>query len=297
MKQLLRILVIHSAKDLFKYKSFFLLVFLLILLDRGLRQGLKIDRSALQIPSLKELGLNIAPYIFEELPPLLWEWLTDYRTLLVIIVLFLVKQLISMWPSSDMRRMHRQERGRFGLIGSLLYLRWQQVLWDAIALFTLCGGAAIWIGIAFGMSFLGWQQIGSPIWLLLLGGMGGLSFPLLMAGFSYSSKLAVLSEGTFIEKLSLFYRLFLDWGILWRSWVFYLARIVVEFIFVAAIPIGVILTIEQFWLRISLASLSATPVYSYLKMASFKFFLEIYRDFPQVRVEYRGYFDETQKAL
>ncbi len=48
--------------------------------------------------------------------------------------------------------------------------------------------------------------------------------------------------------------------------------------------------IDNFWLRIAVASLSATPVYSLLKMASFKFFLEVYKPFPLVHAEYRSYY-------
>ena len=38
------------------------------------------------------------------------------------------------------------------------------------------------------------------------------------------------------------------------------------------------------------ATLSAIPVYSYLKMASFKFFLQAYSPFDPVRHVYRRYY-------
>jgi len=38
------------------------------------------------------------------------------------------------------------------------------------------------------------------------------------------------------------------------------------------------------------AAVSATPVYAYLKMASFKFFLEVYSSDALVRMEYRDYY-------
>lgn len=47
---------------------------------------------------------------------------------------------------------------------------------------------------------------------------------------------------------------------------------------------------DVFWVRVLTASLLATPVYSYLKIASFKFFLEIYRPFPLVQEEDRTYY-------
>ena len=111
-----------------------------------------------------------------------------------------------------------------------------------------------------------------------------------MAGFSFSSKLAAITRGRFGEKLSLFFKIFTDRRLFGICWLFFLARIVVETLFVAAIPAGAILFIDHFWLRMPLAALSATPVHAYLKMASFKFCLYDYGRFDLVRREYPVYF-------
>ncbi|MBF0288131.1 MAG: hypothetical protein HQM14_09965 [SAR324 cluster bacterium] len=289
MKKLLKILLIHSFKDLLRYKSFLFLIFFIFLADRILHHYVQVDRSSLQLDYLKELGLQAAPFVFEELPGLFAQWLLELRTLLVIMGLFLLKQLISMWPSSDMRKMHRQERGKFGLWDSFCYLRWYQFLWDAIAVGSICGVLFVWAGVGFVICRQGWLSSPSPLWLIVLGGVVFLSTPIAMAGFSYSSKLAVLSQGSFAMRLSLFFKLLTDWNIFWKSWLFYLTRIIVEGIFVAIIPAGLILTLDNFWIRLFLAGLSATPVYSYVKMVSFKFFIEIYRDDPLVQHEYKDY--------
>jgi hypothetical protein len=63
-----------------------------------------------------------------------------------------------------------------------------------------------------------------------------------------------------------------------------------EVLFVAIIPASAIILIDSFWLRMAVAAISATPVYAYLKMASFKFFLEAYRGYPLVRKEYGTYY-------
>jgi hypothetical protein len=111
-----------------------------------------------------------------------------------------------------------------------------------------------------------------------------------MAGFSYSSKIAVLSEGGLAGKLKLYMRLFTDRRVLSSSWLFFLIRCVVEFVFVVAIPGLSILLIPWFGLRIFVAGLSMILVYPYLKMATFKFFLHVYGDCPAVRREYAGYY-------
>lgn len=290
MRKLLRILLVQSGKDLFRYKSFFLLIFALILLDRFLKKVVRVDRSALDPDSLKEISFQSAQYVFEELPGVLIGFLSDYRTFLVIAGLFLLKQIISMWPSSDMRRMHRQERGSFGLIGSLLAIRWQQVLWDGMAVVIIVGLTGAWTLLHYVILQRIWQARPTAFCLLALLFMIFLFLPMTLAGFSYSSKLAVISRGSFKDKFGLFLRLFRDRRIRWASWIFFFARLLIEILFVIIIPAVVIVLMDVFWVRVLTASLLATPVYSYLKMASFKFFLEIYRPFPLVQEEYRTYY-------
>jgi len=78
--------------------------------------------------------------------------------------------------------------------------------------------------------------------------------------------------------------------VFWSSWVFFLVRILAEILFVLAIPAIAILFMDNFWLRVLIAAFSATPVYAYLKMASFKFFLFTYSRFPLVSEEYQAYY-------
>lgn len=288
MKQLLRILTVHSVGDLLRYKSFLLLVFVLLAADHLLHRFVKAPEKGFAVT----LGFSqeAARFVFTQLPGKLAHWLLTPRVALIVLGLFFMKQVISLWPSSDMRRMHRQERGRFGVLQALAVLRWQQVAWDAMAVGLLCVIIALWAVLAYGIGFGCWQFTHSPLALLPAVGMAAMAMPITMAGFSYSSKLAVIQQGLFVTRFSLFLRLFSDGHLLRISWLFFACRIVVEFIFVAAIPAGAMLLIEHFWLRMAVATLSATPVYSYLKMASFKFFLHAYRRYDLVRQEYQSYF-------
>jgi hypothetical protein len=65
---------------------------------------------------------------------------------------------------------------------------------------------------------------------------------------------------------------------------------------VGAIPAYILMTLDNFILRILLAALLATPVYSYLKMASFKFFLVLYERFALVKQEYDSYYRQINKS-
>ncbi len=292
MKKLLRILTVHSVKDLLRYKSFFLLIFFLLLADRIIHSFVKTQDKSLVLPHGLAFGHQTADFIFGQLPDRIVQWIFTPRVIVIVAGLFLLKQVISLWPSSDMRRMHRKERGRFGLFEALFALRWYQVAWDALAVGTLCGVMGVWFILAFllGLSF--WKHALDIPGLLSAAGMALSALPLAMAGFSYSSKLAVIRNGTFGARFELFLYLFIHWRVLWTSWLFFAARIVIEAIFVAIIPAGAILFIDSFWLRMLIATFSATPVYSYLKMASFKFFLEVYGQYALVRTEYSHYYDQ-----
>lgn len=292
MKQLIQILGVQSVRELLRYKSFFLLVFLLFIADRALKLSLGPQSKPPGLSEARALGLNAAGYVFDELPAQLGLWVLDGRVLLAALGLFVMKQLISIWPSSDMRRMHRGERGRFGLLRSLTVLRWDQLVWDLIAVGSLSVMTLTW-AVA---SFVGckWLWAASPkLWVLGLWGLALLAVaPVVLAGLSFSSKLAVLSQGSFSRKLRLYFKLFTDGGFFIKAWAFYGLRTLLEGVFVGLVPAGVLLWVPHFGLRMFLAACSATPVYSFVKMASFKFFLYLYRHEPEVRQEYAAYYEE-----
>jgi len=295
MSNLLHILTVHSAKELLKYKSFFFLIFFLIFADRMIHRIVKTPEKGFDLPVATDVGRQTAEFVFTQLPDKLFQWLLSPRVLAIAAGLFLLKQVISLWPSSDMRRMHRKERGRFGVMEALAALRWYQVAWDALAVGLVCALAALWFALAYLIGWAFWSLTGGSIAALIIAViLSAMALPVAMAGFSYSSKLAVIRRGTFGSRFRLFMELFINWRLLWTSWLFFCARIVVEALFVAIIPAGAILYIHSFMLRIAVAALSATPVYAYLKMASFKFFLEVYSGYDLVRQEYSRYYEPAR---
>ena len=294
MKRLLNILVIDSIRELIRYKSFFLLVALLILLDRLLRHysakiQFQFDRGNL----LDYQWLAI--WTYETLPGEMMGMLLNWKLWAVAMGLFFFKQLTSMWPSSDMRLMHRKEGGTFRIFNSLRSIQGAQILWDALAISTVGVIGLIWSGTGYLMGLWNWYEWRHPAALLPPLLMAGIFWPVGMAGFSYSSKLAVLRRSGFAEKRRLFFCLFLKPRVMLMSWIFFLFRILISLIFVLIVPIGVLLSVENLPLRILLASLSAAPAYSYVKMATFKFFLEVYGPYPEIRREYPEYFEALPK--
>jgi hypothetical protein len=297
MKKLLKILIANSLKELFRHSSFFLLMFIIIVVDRALKLLKETYQVELDFSFENKIDMNAAIYLFEKLPAKVTALIKDHRFFIILAGLFLIKQIISLWPSSDMRRMHRRERERFGLIASLKAIRWQQLVWDSVAISTLCLAASAWCVICFSINRIGWYLHPSLMWFISFMIIIAAIFPIILAGFSYSSKLAVISKGTFREKLRLFYKLFFDWRIAGGSWLFYSIRIILEAVFVVAIPAYILITVDIFLLRIFLAALLATPVYSYLKMASFKFFLVLYERFPLVKQEFESYYKKLNDPI
>ncbi len=83
----------------------------------------------------------------------------------------------------------------------------------------------------------------------------------------------------------------------WPSWIFFCLRILLELIFVVILPLIILFVVDIVWVRVPLATLIATPVYSYLKMASFKFFLHVYGSFPLVRHEFKQYYGGEEHSV
>lgn len=294
LRQLIRILTVHTVKDLFRYRSFFMLIFLLFLLDRLIHWN---PGTGFEMPSWRQAMASndtLAVYVFNQLPGLLASLIVKWQVWLILAGLFLLKQLISMWPSSDMRRIHRNERRGFGIFTALFVLQWRQILWDAIAVISLCGAVGVWTVVWYQCMKWGWRAYPATGWMWVLGGMVFIATPLTLAGFSYSSKLAVMSHGSFGRKLVLFSRLFTDKRLFARSWSFYFLRQIIEVAFVAVLPALIMMTLPHPLLRILSAGVVATPVYSFLKMASFKFFLYAYSTAPEVRSEYSEYYRKVE---
>ena len=287
-KILLAVLTIGSVKELIKHRSFLALIFIILAADKILHRFF--DFKALKTHlSTHDLILRLPEILFNELPSLAAHWLFSPLAVLVLCGLFLFKQIVSLWPSNSLRSWHNNNHNA-GLFKSLLGLKLHQLFWDFSALGILASVALAWSGSWYFLCYLGWSISGSALtaWVVVIAVLT--VWPILMAGLSYSSKLAVLHRGTFSQKYSLYLKLFTSRRIFVGSWLFYAIRILVEVAFIAVIPLGAILYIDHPVIRIVLLCLSITPTYSYLKMASFKFFLFIYRSEPLIEEEFKDYY-------
>ncbi len=288
-------LAVDSWKTLFRFKSFFMLIFFIFWADRLLRPLVKSRTAGLKTMDLPrwtaDWTADLPQQLFVNLPAMFEKLLINPHTLLILAALFLFKQVISLWPSNDMRRMHRRERKGFGLWQAMLALSWRQVAWDALALGMIFCIAGIWILIAFFVCRMAWIKTDASSWGLIFFSWSGMIAPLVFAGFSFSSKLAVIRHGGVREKLRLLMMIYFNRQMAVPVWSFFTLRFVLETLLVAVIPGLILLTLTIPWLRVLLAGLLATPVYAFLKMISFKFFLDTYRRFDLVRDEYKAHFE------
>lgn len=287
-----RILVADSARDLIQVKSLFGLLLFLLLIDRVLKFALRNSEGGQDsLPTLlSSISSNLPDWVFGHGVDMLAERLADPRSLLIVLLLFVLKELLSLWPTSAMRRLHREEGRGFGIVASLVVLRWRQVWWDFSAVGVTTLVVSGWMLLVWLMASRLWIATGWVGWAWFFAIAATLVLSLGMAAFSFSSKLAVLSTGTQNEKMRWFMRLFYAPRLLFPAWLFFIVRATLEAAVLAALPTLLHFSIESVWLRLLLGTLVAAPVYSYLKMVSFKLFLELYRDCPFVFSEYREYF-------
>jgi hypothetical protein len=239
---------------------------------------------------IKTISSNVPEWVFVRGVEQLGGLLADPRSLLVALLLFLLKELLSLWPTSAMRRLHREEGRSFGVMASLFALRWRQVLWDFSAVGATAMVVAGWILLVWLPTSWLWRTTGWDGWAWIFAIAAIIVLPMGMGAFSFSSKIAVLSTGTQYEKMRWFLRLFYWPRLLFPAWLFYIVRAALETAALAAVPAMLHLSVENVLLRLLLGLMVAAPVYSYLKMVSFKFFLELYRDCPLVYSEYCDYF-------
>jgi hypothetical protein len=295
-----RILVADSARDLIQVKSLFGLLLFLLLIDRVLKFALSSHDGSQDSVSttLNTIGSNLPDWVFGHGVDMLLERLADPRSLLIALLLFGLKELLSLWPTSAMRRLHREEGQGFGIVASLVALRWRQIWWDFSAVGVTTLVVTGWMLLVWLIASRLWSATGWVGWAWFFAIAAMLVLSLGMAAFSFSSKLAVLSTGTRNEKMRWFLRLFYVPGLLFPAWLFFIVRATLEAAVLAALPTLLHLSVESVWLRLLLGTLVAAPVYSYLKMVSFKLFLELYRDCPFVFSEYREYFTyDSTKVL
>jgi hypothetical protein len=90
------VLVVHSVKDLLRYKSFLLLVGVLIAADRAFQTYLRPQETRLRLPPLSDLGPAWAAWIFDSAPGALLDIALDGRALAALLGLFCLKELISL---------------------------------------------------------------------------------------------------------------------------------------------------------------------------------------------------------
>ncbi|PID77033.1 MAG: hypothetical protein CSB24_03580 [Deltaproteobacteria bacterium] len=288
--KVLRLLLVHAVKDIYRYKSFLVLILLVMLIDRiGSHYSPKLS-AVIERPRIWARMADVSEYLYGELPGQLGRLFSHYELFVILGGGFCLKTLLSLWPSSDMRRMHREERTGFGLIGSLLQLRWKQVGWDLVAVLLVCAISLLVLLVSYACG-LAIHKGGNPQYSgFVVIACAAALWPLLMAGFSYSSKIAVISAGSFVAKTRVFLLLFTRWAIFFPSWLFYGFRIYLELFVIAIVPLFLNEYISNWGVRILLVSSIVCPVYSLLKMVSFKVFLYLFRQEPLVREEYRNYY-------
>lgn len=289
----LKICCIQPLTYLIQFKSFFLLMLILCFSDRAIKLIKSIYHLNVKVPPFWRINADSSALMLFQFPDMLFKRMGNYTFLAILIGLFLAIKIIWLWPASDIRRMHREERGRFGLLAALSAIGWRQLAWYPMALIVWCCAIIAWCALSFFICRFGWQHHHSGAWLWGLGIAIGAMVPMLFAGFSFSSRLAVNSIGTFGQKLRLLFKLFTSWRVAWRSWLFYFVWMVLEALFITTTTIYILTKMDSNITRFILAALLATPFYAYLEMASFKFFLIVYEKLPLVRQEYDRYYQQN----
>lgn len=272
--------------DLLQYKSFLLLMGLICFADRVLKIIKGAHHLNIKLPPFWRVEPELSARMLFKFPGLIWKQAGSENLMLAVAGLFLVKKMIMLWPSSDLRRMHRGERGRFAILGALGAIGWKSPAWYLLALLAWCTAIAGWCATWFYLCRYGWQRYPGGGWLWTFGIAMAVSIPWMLAGFSHATKLAVNATGGPLKKLQLLFKTITAWSVAWRCWLFYGAWALLEFLFIALTTLFILSKITPGDLRMLLALVLATPFYAYLETAAFKLFLVVFQEFPEIKREY-----------
>ena len=290
MQNRFKILLIHPIAHLFQFKSFSLVILLLCLADRTIKLIKGTYHLNLKLPPFWRVAPDVSAKLLFTFPGMIVKQMGNPRVMAILLGIFFAKKILLLWPNSDMRRMHLRQRTPWAPLTALGAIRPKQLLWYVLAQGAWCAAIGALDGIAYTIGRWGWHYWPSQGWLWGFGLFAALMIPLALAGFSFSSKLALNAMGTFWEKGRLLLKVISNWPIAWRAWLFFLAWIVVEALFIAGTTIFILAKIRADAVRFIVAALLDTPFYAYLEMAAFKLFLLLYQRFELVRQEYECYY-------
>ncbi|MBI5551013.1 MAG: hypothetical protein HY911_05840 [Desulfobacterales bacterium] len=282
----LKFITLQPLTDLLNYKSFLLLMFFLCCADRLIKLIKGAYHLNLKLPPFWRMDPELSARMLFKFPGLIWKQMGAEHLMLAVAGLFLLNKLLWLWPASDLRRMHRNARGRFAIFGSLRSIGWKAPAWYCLALPVWCAVIAGWCAVCFYICRFGWQRHPSGGWAWVLGIILGVTLPWIWAGFSFASKLAVNAAGSSLEKIGLLFKTVSAWPVAWRAWLFYLAWMGLELLFISLTTTFILSKITPGNLRMLLAIVLATPFYAYLETASFKIFLVVFKDYPAIRQDY-----------
>jgi hypothetical protein len=293
MQTRFKTLFIQPIDSLRRFKSFFIIIFLLCLADRAIKLLKGTYHLNLKLPPVWRIDPEVSAKLLFQFPGVILKQMGDARFITLLLGLFLAKRIFSLWPASDLRLMHRHERGHFALLAAAGAIRLKQLLWFLLAQGAWGLAIGAWVGACFLVCRMGWHHFPSSGWLWGFGIGAGAMLPLMVAGFSFSNKLAVNALGTFGQKGRLLFKVVVRWPLAWRSWLFFLAWLLVEGLFIAGTTIFVLKRVDSGAMRFILAALLATPFYAYWEMAAFKLFLIAYENDSLIRQEYQRHYDRS----
>ncbi len=286
IQERLKFITLQPLADLLNYKSFLLLMFFLCSADRFIKLIKGAYHLNLKLPPFWRVDPELSARMLFKFPGMIWKQMGSEHLMLAVAGLFLLKKLLWLWPASDLRRRHRKERGRFAIFGSLGAIGWKAPVWYLLALLAWCAAIAGWCAICFNICRFGWQRHPGGGWVWGLGIVLGVTLPWIWAGFSFASKLAVNAAGSPLEKLGLLFKTISAWRVAWRAWLFYLAWMSLELLFISLTTTFILSKITPGNLRLLLAIMLAAPFYAYLETAAFKLFLVVFKEYPAIRQDY-----------
>jgi hypothetical protein len=282
MKTVLQRFIISPFKRILTNPSIVILVAVVVMLD-NFRTNPKLQ--ILDFGFENPLQWLDGTFVYEKLPMLLGDALRLYQIIIILFALSLLQFLLAVVIMTDLRLIYQNRR--VGLIDSLYQIKFKDIGWYYVWLVSLYGTLVLIFTLAYISGFLLWKyfQINISFALIIF---SILIFPGYYAMLSVGAKIAVIPI-SWKDRMRYMYRLG-TWENIRKIYIFYPIRLLVEFFCLFMVPFLILQIVDNRLMAIGIGSIALLLPLSAFRASTFEFFLDIYKDDPQIREFFSEYY-------
>jgi len=233
-------------------------------------------------------------WIYIKIPELLTSDQVLFTMFVIGIVTLPIICLGQLWSSSNLRMFYLDSKSKkLSMLGSLKIITISQIIWSIVNFLIFSSFFLLYEIFVFLICRLIWQCYNfNTVYLLFLLILA--LFPIYFAYISLSNKLILIDPRKTFSSWVIAWKdmlnTFSKFDKLWKIYIFYIFRVTINSLFKGAVPAASLFLIDNWFLRIFVASISMLAAHIYVKSSSFELFLFIYKDNTRIRHYFNSFY-------